>query len=154
MDIFITYTQLGTTSNYSATANFHNSQIVTAPDKPFPKPAVPLQSLSLAAASNSGDSSASPTQVLSSQPPVHNSLSYNSAELIALTVLVITSCHGPHRKHCSSIVAAMPFATGMCLTNSWPEMAALWTIENAILLLLHACCGNYLVTVTVYRVFA
>jgi hypothetical protein len=26
---------LGITSNYSATANFHNSQIATAPTKPF-----------------------------------------------------------------------------------------------------------------------
>jgi hypothetical protein len=29
------YTRLGTTSNYSATANLHNSQITTAPAKPF-----------------------------------------------------------------------------------------------------------------------
>jgi hypothetical protein len=29
-------TQLGTTSNYSATGNLHNSQITTAPAKPFP----------------------------------------------------------------------------------------------------------------------
>jgi hypothetical protein len=30
------YTQPGTTSNYRATANLHNSQNTTAPDKPFP----------------------------------------------------------------------------------------------------------------------
>jgi hypothetical protein len=30
------YTPLGTTSNYSATANLRNSQITTAPTKPFP----------------------------------------------------------------------------------------------------------------------
>jgi hypothetical protein len=30
------YTQLVTTSNYSATGNLHNSQITTAPAKPFP----------------------------------------------------------------------------------------------------------------------
>jgi hypothetical protein len=30
------YTRLGTTSNYSATANLHNSQITSAPAKPFP----------------------------------------------------------------------------------------------------------------------
>jgi hypothetical protein len=29
------YTRLVSTSNYSATANHHNSQIVTAPAKPF-----------------------------------------------------------------------------------------------------------------------
>jgi hypothetical protein len=30
------YTQPGTTSNYSATTNLHNSQITTAPSQPFP----------------------------------------------------------------------------------------------------------------------
>jgi hypothetical protein len=29
------HTPLGTTANYSATANLHNSQITTAPAKPF-----------------------------------------------------------------------------------------------------------------------
>jgi hypothetical protein len=32
----LVYTPLGTTSNYSATANLQNSQITTAPAKPFP----------------------------------------------------------------------------------------------------------------------
>jgi hypothetical protein len=36
MDLLITYTQLGTTTNYIATANLHNSQITTALAKPFP----------------------------------------------------------------------------------------------------------------------
>jgi hypothetical protein len=43
------YTQLGTTSNYSATANIHNSQIITAPAKSFQpavsSPAFPRQRL-------------------------------------------------------------------------------------------------------------
>jgi hypothetical protein len=30
------YTRLGTTRNYNSTANLHNSQITTAPAKPFP----------------------------------------------------------------------------------------------------------------------
>jgi hypothetical protein len=52
------YTPLGTTSNYSAIANLHNLQITTAPLKLFPACCV-FNSLSLATASNSGDSSVS-----------------------------------------------------------------------------------------------
>jgi hypothetical protein len=52
------YRWLGTTSNYSAIANLHNSQITTAPDNPFSS----LLRLHLA----------SQAQVLSSQPPVQN----------------------------------------------------------------------------------
>jgi hypothetical protein len=57
MDSLTTYTPLGTTSNYSATANLHNLQIVTAPTKNFP-PCCFFTSRSLETASNSGDSSA------------------------------------------------------------------------------------------------
>jgi hypothetical protein len=66
------YTQLGTTSNYSATANLHTLQITTAIAKPFPACCI-FTSRSLTTASNSGDSSASRSQVLSSQAPVQNS---------------------------------------------------------------------------------
>jgi hypothetical protein len=52
------YARLPTTSNYSATSNFHNSKITTAPAKPFPIYGV-FTSLSLAMATNSGGSSAS-----------------------------------------------------------------------------------------------
>jgi hypothetical protein len=57
-------------SNYSATADLHNS-----PQHPLSlfQPAVFIRSL--ATASNSGDSSASRAQILSSQPPVQNRLS-------------------------------------------------------------------------------
>jgi hypothetical protein len=65
------HTRLGTTGNYSATANLHNSQITTAPAKPFPAFYVFI-SRSLATSSNSGDPSASRAQVLSSEPPVLN----------------------------------------------------------------------------------
>jgi hypothetical protein len=67
------YTWLGTTSNYSATTNLHNSQITTAPTKPFRARCV-FTSRSLAATSNSGDSSDIRAEVLSSQPPVQNCL--------------------------------------------------------------------------------
>jgi hypothetical protein len=68
------------TSNYSATANLHNSQITTPPAKHF-------QSRSLATASNSGDSSASRAQVPSSQTPIQNWLSSNHIENTALLLL-------------------------------------------------------------------
>jgi hypothetical protein len=64
------YMPLETTSNYSATANLLISQIITAPAKPFP--ARYIFNRSLATASNSGDSSASRAQVLSSQTPMQD----------------------------------------------------------------------------------
>jgi hypothetical protein len=70
------YTWLRTTSNYRATANFHSSQITTAPAKPFPAFCV-FTSRPLLTASNTGDSSASSAQVLSSQPTIQNSTELN-----------------------------------------------------------------------------
>jgi hypothetical protein len=70
------YTQLVTTSNYNATSNLQNSQITTAPAKPFPACCV-FTSRSLATASKIGDSSASRAQVLtSSQSTMQNSTSH------------------------------------------------------------------------------
>jgi hypothetical protein len=65
-------TRLGSRSDYSVTANLHNSQIITEPAKPFSNPLC-LHQPFLATASNGGNSSASRAQVLSSQPPVQNS---------------------------------------------------------------------------------
>jgi hypothetical protein len=70
MDLLTTYTQLGTTRSYNATANLHNSQIATASAKHFP--AYVFTNRSLATASNNGDSSAPLAQVLSSQSPMQN----------------------------------------------------------------------------------
>jgi hypothetical protein len=78
--------------NYSSNANLHILQITTAPAKPFPARCV-FTSHSLATASNSGDSSTSRTQDLSSRPSLQN-----SSGLIAPTALVITSRHEPHTK--------------------------------------------------------
>jgi hypothetical protein len=75
IDLMTTYThhsELQVLNN--PIADFHTSHIITAPVKPFPACCV-LTSRSLAAASNSGDSSTSRPQVLLSQPPVQNSLS-------------------------------------------------------------------------------
>jgi hypothetical protein len=66
-------TRLGTTSNYSATANLRNSQFNIPPAKLFPACCV-FTSRSLATASNSGDSSASRSQALPSPTLVHNCL--------------------------------------------------------------------------------
>jgi hypothetical protein len=115
------YTQFGTISNYSTIAYLHNSQITTAPSKPFPACCVFI-SHSLATASNKGESSASCAQVLSSQPPMQN-----STKLIAPTVLVVTSRHRPHRKHCSSIAASVFVAIGTCLPSRCLETAAVFS---------------------------
>jgi hypothetical protein len=63
LDLLTTlYTPLGTTGNYSAIANLHNSQFTTAPAKSLPACCV-LTNRSLATVSNSGDSSAARVQV-------------------------------------------------------------------------------------------
>jgi hypothetical protein len=54
---------IGTTSDYSAIANPHNSQFTTATAKPFPTGISIIRSL--ATASNSGGSSSSSAQVIS-----------------------------------------------------------------------------------------
>jgi hypothetical protein len=102
-DLVTTYTTwLVTTSNYSATADLHNSQITTASAKPFPACCV-FTIRSLATASNSGDSSASRAQVLPSPTPVQNHPpAVPSGTRITL---LITFRHEPHenyRFHCYS----------------------------------------------------
>jgi hypothetical protein len=77
MDFVHLYTPLGTTSNYSAIADFHTLQINTAPAKTFPACYV-FTNRSLVTASNSEDSSASVltsllSGAISSQPPLQNS---------------------------------------------------------------------------------
>jgi hypothetical protein len=66
------YTQLETTNSYSATANLPTLQITTTTSKPFP--AYVFFSRFLVMASNSGDSSTSRAQVLSSPTPMQNCL--------------------------------------------------------------------------------
>jgi hypothetical protein len=51
-------------------------------------------------------------------------------ELIAPTVLVITSRHGPHRKHRSCIVVFMSVATGTCLPSLCPETAVVFLLSR------------------------
>jgi hypothetical protein len=69
--IYWLLTPLGTTGIYSAIADHHTLQITTAPAKPFSS-LLCLIGYSLAATTNSGDSLASRTQLLFSQPPVQN----------------------------------------------------------------------------------
>jgi hypothetical protein len=78
MDLLTTYT-----SNYSATANLHNSQITTEHFKPFPACCV-FTSRSLATAANSGDSSASRAHFLYSQPLLQNAL-WTESEAYVMT---------------------------------------------------------------------
>jgi hypothetical protein len=96
------YTRLGTTSNYSTTANLHNSQITTAPAKPFPAFCV-FSNHYLVTAYNCGGSSASALKFFlngdfpskcpfSSQPPVQNWLGCR-------VVFLVTPRHDPRRQH-------------------------------------------------------
>jgi hypothetical protein len=85
------YTRPGTTSNHSATANLHNSQMTTAPAKPFTACCV-FTKRSLATASNSGDSSASALK-----SSLH-SLPYK-IDLVDPFMFLLTPLHGPSRKH-------------------------------------------------------
>jgi hypothetical protein len=114
---------LGTTSNYSAIATLHTSQITTATAKPFPACCV-FASRSLVTVFNSGVSSASRAQVLLPHSPVQNFVNYqlttlnyiaissrpplhNSTDWSLQTVLLITSRHGPHKKHPVSTVSLL-----------------------------------------------
>jgi hypothetical protein len=98
-------TPLGTTSNYSATANIHISLIPTAPAERFPACCV-LTSRSLATASNSGDSSASRAQFLLSQPPLQNSCEYLQVNYSAI------SSHSPLRSSTAlpTLLSVIPWA--------------------------------------------
>jgi hypothetical protein len=126
-------TQLVSTSNYSAIDDLDNSQITAAPAKHFPACCVFISRF-LATASKSGDSSASRTQVLLSQPPVqillNCELNYSaissqpplqsSTELVALILFFITPRRGPHRQHPVSPVAYVTVAAGTCLLSRCP----------------------------------
>jgi hypothetical protein len=125
--VYHLYTRLGTTTSYRANANLHNSQITTAHTKPFPACCV-VTSRSLATAYNSADSSASRAQILSAELPLKQ-----------LCLLLITSRHGPHRKHHSPLVALMSVAAGTCLPNRCSETAAAWTTESTVFSLFLAC---------------
>jgi hypothetical protein len=108
------YTQLGTTSNCSTTANLHTLQTTTAVGKPLPTWSV-FPSLSLATASNSGDPSASRAQVLSSQPPVQTSTLYG--QLIGSPQLpsLCTDRRENIVSNINCIVVCVFVATGTCL---------------------------------------
>jgi hypothetical protein len=102
-------TWLVSTSNYSAVTDLHTSQITGAHAKSS-QPAVSIRFL--VSDLNNGDSSA----------PVLISLlfgKYPTSDWThsSLTVLLITSLHGPHRKHHSSVLAFMSVAAGTCLPS-------------------------------------
>jgi hypothetical protein len=66
-----------------------------------------------------------------------------SNEFIAPAMLVITSRHRPHRKHCSSIDAFVFVDAGTCLPSCCPETALVY---SAILRSLHSNgCTRYIV---------
>jgi hypothetical protein len=85
------YTRLGTSSNYSATANLHALQMTTAHAKSLPACCV-FTSRSLVTATNSGGSSASALKF-----SLH-SLPYKT-DFVAPIVFLIIPQHEPSRKH-------------------------------------------------------
>jgi hypothetical protein len=99
------YTQVITVPLLISTIN--KPQITTAPAKPFP--AYVFTSRSLATAFNSGNSSASRSQVLSSQPPVQNCLPTDFFPLL------ITFRHGPRGN------APLPKVTLLLRADSLPR---------------------------------
>jgi hypothetical protein len=118
------------TSNYTSIADLHKSQFTAVPIKPF-SACCAFTNRSLATASNNGNFSASRVQVLSSQPPLQNS--------VHCSVLIIISRHGSHRKHRSSTISFVSVAVGTCLPIRCPETAAARATEYTVPLLLRAC---------------
>jgi hypothetical protein len=106
------YTRLGTSSTYSTTTNIHNLQITRAHAKPFPACCV-FTSRFLGTVSISEKS-----QLDALGFRLHSLLCRTqlATEIIAPTILVTISRHGPHRKH-RSIVMFISFASGMCLPS-------------------------------------
>jgi hypothetical protein len=100
-------TRLGTTSNYSATANLHTLQITAEHIKPSTTCGV-FTSRSLATASNSEDPSASALEPLVSGEYPANELSTQ-----------ICPSAEPHRKHSSSAVEYVFVAAGTCLPSRY-----------------------------------
>jgi hypothetical protein len=105
------YTPLGTTSNHSAAANLHNSQITTAKSSPA---CSVFNGRFLVTGVNSGDSSASRAQVLPSRFQYRTDCQL-STELVAPILFFITPRRGPRRQHPVSPVACVTVATGTCL---------------------------------------
>jgi hypothetical protein len=110
------HSRLISTSNYSIIANLYNSQITTEPAKTF-SPFCVFTSRSLATASNSGDSSASPAESLLHRLPCRT-------HLVAPIFSVITSWHGPTKNPASnntSIVAGVFVPRELFFTESLPR---------------------------------
>jgi hypothetical protein len=85
------YTQLGTSSNYSAIANLYTLKITTAHAKSFPACCV-FTSRSLVTVSNSGDSSASALKSSIRRQPYRT-------DSVAPIFFLITPLHGLSTKH-------------------------------------------------------
>jgi hypothetical protein len=76
---------------------------------------------------------------------------YPTTAALLETVLLITSRHGPHRKHCSSIVALVSVVAETCLPNRCLQTDC---INPSFYCCVRVCWGRYLATATVYRITA
>jgi hypothetical protein len=123
-----------TASNYSATADLQNSQIITAPAKLFFQPAVSSQAVPWQRLLT--------VEILELHAPRSYLHSFPCRPQLNSTQhcpLLITARHGPHRKHHSFIFAFVSFVAGTCLPSSCPETVAARTTENIVPLSLRAC---------------
>jgi hypothetical protein len=128
----LTHSRLVSTSNYSTTANLHISQITTAPAKPFPICCVFISG-SQVTASNNGDSSASRSQVLSSQTPVENWTWCPSC--LGCNISARTNRNPRFQQYLDGCMR-------ICLPNRCLETAVKRTSENTTLLLLRMLPSN------------
>jgi hypothetical protein len=125
------YTQLGTTSNYIATANLHASQIITKHTKSFAACCVVT--------------SRSWQLLLTVEILQLHALRFYlhslhcRTKLSSLCLLLIISRHEPHRKHRSPIVVFVSVAAGTCLQSRFLETDTARTTEITVLLLLRVC---------------
>jgi hypothetical protein len=125
MDLLVTYTHDSELQAITVPPLISMIQITTAFTKPFPACCV-FTSRSLARASNSGDSSASCAQVLSSQTTIQNSLGHSSC---------LQDNHVENTISNSTSVVQRFVAVGTCLPSHCLETSLVY---SPILLSLHS----------------
>jgi hypothetical protein len=129
------YTQLISTTNYSATADLHNSQITTAPVKPFTTCCVFTSRSLVITTCNSGDSSASALKSSSNGGSLQTdsflpTFSYRT-DLVAPAAFLITS-RVAHEDNTPFILACCLRGNGF--TETFPSSSRLFLLITNFLL--------------------